>query len=114
MDKQLAEKWVADLRTNPPKTIGWLYSMDGGYCCLGRLCKVLGLKDKTLRGNCSLADVDIFLDLPPLQSSIGSLPNKEKIIINGVEYDCLADANDSGNVSFAQIADFIEQNWERL
>jgi hypothetical protein len=41
MKREIAEAWIADLRTNPPQATGQLYDGEG-YCCLGRLCLVVG------------------------------------------------------------------------
>lgn len=41
MTPELKQKWIADLRT-AQQAHSRLHNGQGGYCCLGRLCSVLG------------------------------------------------------------------------
>lgn len=100
MKREVAEAWVKDLRTNPPKTTTVLY--DGtGYCCLGRLAMVLGCapNDEIMEAYLS----QDLMDLSGMRTSCGTLPND----------DSLAEMNDAGS-TFAEIADVIEKYWEAL
>ncbi len=107
MKKEVAEAWVADLRTNPPQCRGKLFN-GLGYCCLGRLEVVLGAEfnfDDGL-GSSSFNDYyllgDKALELSGMNSGNGKYDNT-----------ALSTLNDHGK-TFAEIADVIEQNWEKL
>jgi len=125
MKQEVAEAWVKDLReTDEPQTKGVLY--DGtGYCCLGRLCIVLGYsfvpfvatydKDGGYRdGGYTIddgSDCDDFL-------SAGVVNAAGMISATGQSSDdpgksTLAELNDGG-YTFAQIADIIERDWKEL
>ncbi len=117
MKKEIAEKWVADLRTHTRQTKNKLYDGKGGHCCLGRLCRVLGatfsrngtinswypvLKGKVLVSDSILPDE--ILALVGMKFSDGYMMEKG---------ECLSQLNDSGK-SFSEIADIIEKNWKHL
>jgi hypothetical protein len=117
--KEIAEKWVADLRTNPPQAQGALF--DGkGHCCLGRLCVILGYEFEKARLS-NLSDSGYYVVKGTLD--YGQLPLEVRdesgmntcsgsFLIQGDNHS-LGAMNDSG-YSFATIADVIEQNWEKL
>jgi hypothetical protein len=118
MKKKVADKWVADLRTNPPQCEGLLY--DGkGYCCLGRLCLVLGARFEEIE----VASLKVYYPVfnEKLQSNAFSLSD-DLVKAAGMqsrtgEYDSesawLTAMNDK-KISFNEIADVIEKNWEKL
>ncbi len=116
MKKEIAEKWVADLRTNPPQAKKRLY--DGkGYCCLGRLCLLLGLEFRR-QGECNkylpYRDENIVGGGAVLPEEIQDLAGMHSD--NGAHryrFDTLSSMNDSGK-SFAEIANIIEQEWKNL
>ena len=107
MNRDIAEKWIADLRTNPPQTRKALF--DGnGYCCLGRLCILAGIEPET-SFNGSYAFIN----------HTGVLPQKIADWA-GVKTSCaayrggsLVSDNDNGK-TFAQIADIIEAHIDEL
>jgi hypothetical protein len=114
MKKEIADKWVADLRTNPPQCKRFLY--DGkGYCCLGRLCLILGAKFKKDENN-------FFYPVLPNDEDMASpaIISKHLMAAAGMKTNngtllktSLTELNDNGN-TFFQIADVIEKNWEKL
>jgi hypothetical protein len=117
MKKEIADKWVADLRTNPPQCKKVLCN-GKGHCCLGRLCLILGVKFKKVGESGSYVP-----DLPD-DSTVGEkvLPlsiMKEAGLsmrngqLQGGKYGALSAMNDSGFI-FAEIADVIEKDWEIL
>lgn len=127
MKREIAEAWVKDLRTNPPQTTGELY--DGkGYCCLGRLCLVLGASfnesdDEGVFGNRKYyptlgakeyKESEVLplhiQELAGMNSNNGEFDDESYDMELTVELTLL---NDEGR-SFADIADIIEKNWEKL
>ena len=90
MDRELKAKWIAALRSGEYKqTSGDYYSpKTGGYCCLGVLSCVK--EGREMR-----------------EESCSTLKKDEG---NAELVSALISMNDSGK-SFADIADFIEQNF---
>ncbi len=125
MKKEIAEKWVADLRTNPPQCKSVLYN-GRGYCCLGRLCVILGVEFKNQYeinvsyplyqylpyrdGNRINTDYSADAVLPEEIQDLAGMHSANGFMHSG---NALSDLNDSGK-SFSQIADIIEENWEVL
>jgi hypothetical protein len=120
MDEAIAKRWIVDLRANPKQVKGAL-SLDGGHCCLGRLCLVLGyeFKDDAIRWT----DEDGYIHretgvLPPFVQDIAKMQSAEGAFVDGTvdddggEYE-LTNLNDSGK-TFAEIADIIEKHWRKL
>lgn len=108
MKKEIADKWIADLRTNPPQATGALFN-GKGYCCLGRLCVVLGYQTVARSGKFYIQEDD--MELPSIVVEEAGMVSS-----NGVFYSdeaCLAELNDAGK-TFSEIADVIEAEWERL
>lgn len=111
MKREIAEAWVKDLRTNPPQTTHKLHD-EHGYCCLGRLCIVLGATFKgnsgcpTLNGE-TLNEYEV---LPKVIMRLAGMETQSGITFDGMELSVI---NDSG-YNFAEIADLIEENWKKL
>ena len=120
MKKDIAEKWVAALRSGDYKqgNPGFLAD-DKGYCCLGVLCEVLG-EEKTMNfkeqmyefGECKSFGVlsENQRDMAGMVSTTGYRKRKT----------ALYQLNDRGETgehrrwSFSEIADVIEKEWEDL
>jgi hypothetical protein len=104
MKKEIADKWIADLRSGPKQGRGYLQDMEGGYCCLGRLHVVLGLpvdnKNNTRRKYLSSEAVELA----------GMKPKNRT---GRFDDDALVSLNDNG-FTFDEIADIIEEKWEEL
>ena len=106
MKRDIAEKWIADLRAGPLQARMVLF--DGtGHCCLGRLCVLAGLTPKHTNARYFFADNDVTLPVEVMawagvRSSCGNYRDT-----------CLADDNDSGK-TFAEIADIIEAHIDEL
>jgi hypothetical protein len=119
MKKEIADKWVADLRTNPPQCKKVLYN-GKGYCCLGRLCVVLGIDFKK-QGESGSYLPDISNDSTVCEGVLPiSIMNKAGMAMrNGQlqegkgKHGALSAMNDRGD-NFAEIADIIEKEWEYL
>jgi hypothetical protein len=104
MKKEIADKWVADLRSGPKQGKNALGDDEKGYCCLGRLCVVL---------NMDFMPVSAFLSeehmiAAGMSSTMGNFGSPFDLY-----QDHLASVNDSG-LTFDQIADLIEYFWEEL
>lgn len=90
------------------------------YCCLGVACAIAGVSEPSVNDK-GLVSWEGDHILPPnkivdhygMYSWAGNRRDLVKIVIDGVSYDHLAAANDMG-CTFAQIADYVEQNWEYL
>lgn len=102
MDAKLKAGWVKALRGGRYKqTSGCLRDEDNNeYCCLGVLCRVAKVKWKD--GEFVYGDDSQFNYLPQ--------PFREKIELDEFDMKRLARMNDTGGKSFAEIADYIEQN----
>lgn len=115
MKEEIAKAWVADLRTNPPQAKEVLF--DGkGYCCLGRLCVVLGMKPVQenhgfIFERCEKDDEYGWKVLGPWAQETAGLRTKTGETID--QSHELTQMNDEG-YSFVEIADFIEANWRNL
>lgn len=110
MRKDIADKWIAALRDpNAKQGIGVLERHDGSQCCLGVLCRVLGMVPEE-SGDGYLA----------FDGNSGSLPRRA-MELSGVstpegqvpDLDTLSHINDTV-ATFPEIADIIEQHWEVL
>ena len=108
MNRDIAEKWIADLRANPPQAKGALF--DGkGYCCLGRLCVLAGLEPEHVPDSICYKFLGHSEWLPPKVSDWAGMKGQGGRYPGGV----LADHNDSGK-TFAEIADIIESHIDEL
>jgi len=111
--------WIADLRTNPPQTTGYLKD-DYGHCCLGRACEISGIShwqlDTPVQFDYSNLDLirwtpaifsydDCVAILPPEVAKYYGLISDFGAFGEG-EWS-LTQLNDEG-YTFAEIADFIE------
>ena len=120
MDKKIAKKWVAALRSGDYKQAkGQLRTSDNSFCCLGVLCN-LHAEDhpKIAREQTDpiryISQKDILPDAvcswSGMESKAGYAYN---IKIGTREYTTLAEANDAG-ATFEQIANWIEKHYEDL
>ncbi len=107
MNKEIANKWCEALRSGKYKQgkASLHDKITNTFCCLGVLCD-LGYAIPAKNG-------DQYIDLEEnIYGDIFSiLKTNEGTYIQGTS--SLADLNDSGK-TFNEIADIIEQNWEKL
>lgn len=138
MNKEFAERWVADLLDPNNKQCRSVLHDGVGYCCLGRALVVGGFKLVPKRvevGDDEIETRDDELVIDGTQCSDGlygeseslddkamntlgfddsqGSPKEGLVVINGTTFENLAEANDGG-ATFAEIADWVEKNWERL
>jgi hypothetical protein len=114
MKKEVANIWVAGLRSGKYKQgIGLLRSKDDHYCCLGVLADLAVTQKGVIRS----LDKDYFTFddykecLPPKVVEWAELKNAHGFCPQIGQ--TLAELNDK-HKTFAEIADLIEKNWERL
>lgn len=107
MDTKLKKEWVDALRSGKYKqTRGKLKSRAGGFCCLGVLCEVMGIKpvwrseDKSPVHGEYLYDSEECILTHNLRLRAGISPHEEGALI---------DLNDNGK-KFPEIANWIEEN----
>ncbi len=117
MKKDVAEKWVAALRSGKyEKGTCVLKTSDGRYCCLGVLTEVMGfpidakdvLLSKETMEACEMKSYDGTIIGPKTDGSVSQILTR----YNDGAYG--AGQYNMEPHSFAQIADIIEQNWEKL
>src|ERR1700722_5631587 len=105
MHKHIADLWIADLEKNPPQTRQKLY--DGhGYCCLGRLCLLAGMKPEVFYDQRDYGFAGESAVLPRAVMEWAGMKSRSG------EYDddhCLSADNDNG-ATFPEIAQIIRVN----
>lgn len=126
MKHDKAMQLVAALRSGEHKQgRGYLHTADGLKCCLGVACclsslkpRLVGDEDEVVFAYGRAEDPTRELSLSVRKhfgfyGSFGSRRDGSEIEIDNREFESLAAANDAG-VSFTDIADYIEKNWEAL
>lgn len=120
----LQRAWLEDLKTTTEKQgRRWLCLEDDEgirrYCCLGRACVVAGIaeikyghivhfKNNRVQMGAAL-DIGLQQQLK-LRSKLGDIRTDD----GELDYYTLTDMNDSGDWTFKQIADWIEQNPDKV
>lgn len=127
MKKEIADKWVAALRSGEYKQgTQRLHALidffdngrdvQKGHCCLGVLCEVAikdGLEIERDAVDTSVYYDDQDEDLPhSVMEFTGIRTRIGELVIDGSD-EALAGLNDAG-MSFTEIADIIEKHWEKL
>lgn len=118
MNKEIAMKWVAALRSGEYKQgKQCLNNNNEKFCCLGVLCELaikdgiqLNKENSTFNG---IFEYDSYIgtiqkkvkDWSGIDSCIGEAKDKSFV---------LTDLNDNENKTFEEIADIIEANYEKL
>jgi hypothetical protein len=116
-----AMKLVAALRSgNYTQTTGSLTNrVRDAYCCLGVACEISGVaqwyQNEYLGEETMLPrEVREYFDFKTAVGRLHTDATRTSIVTDKAgRRTTLTKMNDSGK-SFAEIADFIEQNWERL
>jgi len=124
MKKEIADKWVAALKSGKYEQSRLRLKTSEGYCCLGVLCDISGLGkwevdergiDKIVYKYVKENDTaetallsSTVTDWAGMINHAGQLP----IEVIGVKY--LFQLNDSGKMNFNQIADIIEKHYESI
>lgn len=123
MRKKIAKKWVKALRSGDyDQGDGMLRDKQGNFCCLGVLCNLHAQTHPKIAAKETdpLEYLGRDVDLPDevqewaeMNHTDGVPRGDVGIHIRGNYYSCLATANDEG-VDFEDIADWIEENYEKL
>lgn len=101
MDMLIKRDWIEALRSGKYKQgTGRLHGADGSFCCLGVLCHVALYGDWTF---------SYKLNCWTIINKYGTLPRNLVDQIGVMAQDKLIRMNDS-NVTFREIADWIEEN----
>jgi len=138
MREDFKNKWVVALRSGEYKqTIGYLgvVLLDGtkAYCCLGVACEVAIKDGLELRvdpnsrpeyaegtpvrygGSPEIRLSGSMFDLPNEVRSLAGLRLSDPAIVNEKgRREVLSSLNDVEKLSFNEIADAIEKNWQRM
>lgn len=108
MKKEIADLWVAELRSGKRKQAFEQLRDDDHFCCLGVLCDISG----QLKWEGS-AYGDQLCQLPFAVQEWAGLNSKLGAFRDGFSRGTLSNLNDVG-MSFDEIADVIEQRWQVL
>jgi len=124
MKKDIAMALVAELRSGKIlQTRGRLRNAENKMCCLGVLCNVHAKANPEIAVNetdpqCYMGEVWLVpqpvLEWADFHQNVGTRRDKLPLPFPGKgTYPSLAMANDAG-VTFPEIADYIEANYEQL
>jgi hypothetical protein len=108
MKKDIKIGWVAALRSGKYRQRKYALCCDGEYCCLGVLCEINGLhkesKDNDPDGynSYSYKDTSDSENVPEAFADEIELSEKHR--------NTLTHMNDTNEKTFAEIADWIEEN----
>ena len=110
MNPEVKAAWLEALRSGEYKQgKSQLKTNDGSYCCLGVLCDISKLGE-WVRGGYHVNDMDYASAfLPEAVKEWAGINSEDPSYGNGIE-DHLSYRNDKG-MTFAEIADIIEQNF---
>lgn len=107
MKKEVADAWVAALRSDEYKQGRQWLRDNGKFCCLGVLCDISKLGSwigKSYLRETTILPLDV-IEYAEMKSSRGLIGEYGDI--------CLTALNDNGK-TFTDIADVIEKYWEEL
>jgi hypothetical protein len=104
MDAALKEKWVAALRSSKYKQgRSRLRTKDDKFCCLGVLCDVIDSEKWELSegGDCYIYTADRHQSATFIPNTITDVSGSDQSLLIGM--------NDTNEMSFNRIADYIER-----
>ena len=119
MKKEIADKWIAALRSGEYKQIKGRLRTDEGFCCLGVLCNIHAqehpeIAARQLRTSVYLRETTL-LPRGVMKWAGVSLDNNECLLSAGdFTRHALTYLNDKAGFSFEKIAEVIEKNYEEL
>ncbi len=116
MKKEIANAWIAALRSGEYRQGKGVLRRNNSFCCLGVLCE-LARKENIVKGSISIGS-----DLYRYNDQVYLIPEKVRKWADlrddtgerGKRKVSLATLNDSSKYSFKRIADVIEKEWETL
>lgn len=116
MKKEIAEQWVAILRSGMVgQATGRLEDTAGDMCCLGVLSAMAeaeGICQRREDYNQGYSYDSAETALPPAVVAWAEMRSNDGE--RGHNKKTLTRLNDSGGLSFSEIADIIEKEWESL
>lgn len=115
MKKEIADKWIAALRSGDYKQgKGALRKKDDTYCCLGVLCAILGIeaREPPPTGNVYTFGVDRNFGVLPTEAIVAAGMHSCDGIVGTMSLSIMNDA--FGGYSFNDIANVIEREWKSL
>ena len=108
--------WIAALRSGNFRQTCYDLKNEHGYCCLGVACEIAGITpvlNTTLSGDSYYRFNDSRSSLPievkkyyGFNNSLGG--------ISGDYNNTLSSLNDTDRLTFEKIADFVEENWDKV
>jgi hypothetical protein len=115
----LQKKWIAWLRANPDRQAKQQLQTDDNFCCLGVACVVcgvaladhLGRHEEPLKSQAYMPES--VQEKMKFYTVSGSLRKNLRIAQDDTIYN-LAGMNDRAGWSFAQIADYVEEDPSRV
>jgi hypothetical protein len=129
MNHEIAKLWAAELRSGKyqrlKQEMGVHAGSDGvvirlsGRCCLGVLREVLLERDWTARGDMYdpktlTREEAARAGMRAVGGEVGRFSDGSSPDFNMLGLSCLTSVNDSTGATFEDIADFIDEHWERL
>ena len=114
MKKEIADKWTKALRSGEYKQGKFSLKAEGEYCCLGVLCDISkqGIWVKAYAGDRYHLTAEINSgDMPSVS---GFLPSKLEKWADISSQCKLSRMNDKEKLSFLEIADYIDENYQNL
>lgn len=118
MDPELKAEWVARLRSGDyEQGSNWLnqVTQDGNkLCCIGVLAEIAVARNMCQRAEPSASIVSYFISgvAPGLRRTCLGIHLRESLGLSAYHENTLIGMNDNGCLSFAEIADYIENNQE--
>ena len=108
------EVWVNALRSGKYQQGKKRLKTDDQFCCLGVLCDISGLSEWKKRPDDKEEYLGAYALLNKPIMDWSGMQNDSGYVSHGINYDFqLTNLNDKGS-SFAELADIIEKNWEKL
>jgi len=117
MRKEIANKWVKALRSEKYKQGRGNLNIEEKFCCLGVLCELAtkkGIVNKEFDEEL-VTSYDTYTEILPdsVRKWAGMSSQRGEFIDSKGRSISLTNLNDIGR-SFKQIANIIENNWEKL
>lgn len=112
--------WIEALRSGKyQQGNGYLRTIDDKYCCLGVACEILGIESTvSLSGIAYFYGESKMINILPTEAAkalgINNIGQFESYNDNNNKHTSLWELNDVDQLSFNEIADFIEKNEDRL
>lgn len=115
MKKHVAMKWAKTLRSGKYEQATKFLQVDQKYCCLGVLCRIAPKSvKKVIKSNGKLSGVNLDYQSHVWKWSGIRTTEGRLLNANGTYGKISLAFNNDYGMSFKEIADTIEANWEKL